>query len=295
MIENKMSFKSHNSFHLRSGWLTKVLELDDANMFRTKVIDQSEVLGMGSTMTKAVRFYLTSMGLIKNTAKKVQFTELGLQIKESDPYIENYFTLFILHYELAKNFEKFTSLNMFFNDLDQNYVSKSELNELIKNKALEFDAEKVVPNVSIDSDINCIQGLFYSEKNKNLTPEDNYTSPFVDLELIEINKNHEIKKKLPNLKKLDKHVILYCLLRQISNELTEKIEINEYISIEALSIKRNSIGKLLNLDRSTIFHYLEELEELGYLKIQNTAGLDQVYIKRELSPIDIIKLYCERI
>lgn len=52
------------------------------------------------------------------SAERRQLTELGKTIAKYDPYIEDLFTLWILHCGIASNFEQATAWNVFFNKMD---------------------------------------------------------------------------------------------------------------------------------------------------------------------------------
>ena len=94
----------------------------------------------------------------------------------------------------------------------------------------------------------------------------------------------------PVYDKLDKFVVLYII---VSNMTSEK----QSVDIDTLVMQKNNIGKVLNLDRTMINEYLDRLKQDKYITLNRTAGLDMVYLEKNITPKDILIEYysqCER-
>ena len=90
-----MKFRAHDTFFIRKGWLSKGMRNVVANpdVFVTKDKDRNpmDVLGIGSNMVKALRYWLQVVGLTAEPSKgqRVQsLTTFGELVYKHDPYIE---------------------------------------------------------------------------------------------------------------------------------------------------------------------------------------------------------------
>jgi len=85
---------------------------------------------------------------------------------------------------------------------------------------------------------------------------------------------------------------LYRFIQETSNKLDVELIVKEDTC---------NLGKIFNFDRVTLNQYLDLLKEEGFIDINRTAGLDQVYINfdkiKVKSPYnnkyDILKYYYE--
>ena len=122
----KFKLKGHESFHLREGWLRKGMKNihKDKKFFSNE--DTTDVLGVGSNMVKSIRYWLKACGLTAEEMgegnKRIQLlTEgFGKTIFQKDPYFEDIFSLWLIHYKLVTNKESCTSWYLFFNELSAN-------------------------------------------------------------------------------------------------------------------------------------------------------------------------------
>ena len=86
-----MKFRAHDTFFIRKGWLSKGMKYvhNRADVFVSRDENPTDVLGIGTNMVKALRYWLQAVGVTQEpaTGRRVQtFTELGNQIYEHDRY-----------------------------------------------------------------------------------------------------------------------------------------------------------------------------------------------------------------
>lgn len=75
------------------------------DLFVDKNENPMDILGIGTNMVKALRYWLQAVGLTEEptTGRRVQnLTEFGQAVYENDRYIEELGTLYLLQYQLAK-------------------------------------------------------------------------------------------------------------------------------------------------------------------------------------------------
>lgn len=165
-----MKFRAHDTFFIRKGWLSKGMKHIKANpdMFISKDNNPMDLLGMGSNMVKALRYWLQVTGITKelNSRKRIQkFTELGEKIFKADRYIEELGTLILLHYNLVSNKNEATAWYYFFNIFNQSEFNRDEFVEEL-NKYIAIEGDLPVALRSLNDDFSCIINTYTSRLNK---------------------------------------------------------------------------------------------------------------------------------
>jgi len=289
---SKMAFARHQTFHFREGWLTKGLRKIEvkANVFMEK--DGMEQLGIGSNMVKALRYWLVATKLTFETTggkKEQQLTPVGIAIYKYDRYLEEEFTLWLIHYQLAGNKEMATAWFWFFNVFKQ-----KEFDEDLFINELEFwiseqeNNTREVSRGSLKRDFDCIVNTYCVHKTNSSNPEDNLMCPLQELGLIELvdTKRKRYRFTRRNVEQLAKEVYLYAILDFMAQKGLERD-----INLDVLLSAEGSIGRIFVLGVSELIQILEMLQVNGFLRLNKTAGLNQVTITTERDPISIIKEY----
>lgn len=135
-----MKFRAHDTFFIRKGWLSKGMKYvhNRADVFVSRDENPTDVLGIGTNMVKALRYWLQAVGVTQEpvTGRRVQtFTELGNQIYEHDRYIEELGTLQLLHYKLASNKEEATAWYFFFNEFKMTEFTREDFVSALQSYA----------------------------------------------------------------------------------------------------------------------------------------------------------------
>ncbi|GAW28761.1 DUF4007 family protein [Carboxydocella sp. ULO1] len=283
-----MRFARHETFHIREGWLTKGLRKIQTegkkDIFQRK--DAMEELGIGSNMVKSLRYWMQATGLTeeKKGKKGQELTEYGQVIYEYDRYFEEDFTLWLIHYFLCTNKEMATSWYWFFN-----IFNHKEFDEDIFLSELELwvsEEGQSVATSSLKKDFDCIINTYlYNKENNYLNPEDNLGSPLQELGIIEKidSKNKKYRFTRRNIKKIPKDLFLFAILRFV-----RKKNLDNAVSIEALLTEPESIGRVFSLSWGELIQILEILQADGFVYITKTAGLNNVSIRVNKEPIEVI-------
>lgn len=292
----KFRLKAHESFYIREGWLTKGLRNVDKDCRVFISEDATDILGIGVSMVKSLRYWLQASGLTKEVKvegnKREQYLtqELGEIIFQNDPYFEDIFSLWLVHYMLVTNMDNCTSWYLFFNEINSNEFTKEELRNEMMYALNRFINNNTFSESSLFDDCECIIKTYIDDKKENKNPEDNNSSPLSELGLLAkttLSHGKEVIQKIkPSMDKLDKLVVLYIILDNLNGA--------ESISIENILTDKCNAGKVLNLDRNLLNEYLDLLKNAGYIGINRTAGLNQVYPKK-FSKQDVLKEYYEQL
>lgn len=276
--------KGHEKFPLREGWLNKgIVSVNDNPKIFLGTIG-ADKLGVGNNMVKSIRYWMQAFELIDEKMKSgAKLSQLGELIYKYDLFFEDLFTLWLLHSIIAKNREKATVWYMFFNKCDIDEAKKEDFFEIIKKEIFNYIGNnRKAPDSSIKDDIEVLLKMYGKNKDINEDPEDKNTSPFTVLGLIKKEEKVYLKKQ-PDLRKFSVWIVLYELSNMFENEKS--------LSIDRIAEGENGLVHIYNLSRVTVNSYLDQLGNEGYIKVDRTAGLDVVYPKNIMKPLEVIEEY----
>ena len=295
-----MKFRAHDTFFIRKGWLSKGMEHVAAkdDLFIDKTENPMDILGIGSNMVKALRYWLQAVGLTSEPTKgrRVQnLTPLGREIYERDCYIEELGTLYLLQYKLAINREEATSWYYFFNEFTMSEFTREEFVQSLQNYIMMSNNKTSVTGKSIRSlndDFACIINTYlprYKSNPEKVSPENNIDCPFGELGLIDIanKKQKTYKKSIPVARSFNPWVIYAVIMDQANGRM--EVGLNELLTNPC------NIGRVFNLDAIVMLDILHEVENCGMIKIIRTAGLDVVHLNEQLTFEQCVRKYYETI
>ena len=288
-----MKFRAHDTFFIRQGWLSKGMKyvFAKSDVFVAKDENPMDVLGIGSNMVKALRYWLQAVGLTTepNSGKRSQsFTELGTSIYENDRYIEELGTLYLLQYQLASNKKDATAWYYFFNVFNMTEFSRDDFVDSILRWIKMEEGEDAVAIRSLNDDFSCIINTYlprHKTSPNRVAPESNIDCPFGELGLIDVlsKEKKTYRKAIPAASSISPWVALAVIVDQAGE--AKEISLNELLTAPC------NIGRVFNLDAITMLDVLYEIERLGKIKINRTAGLDVIHILDELTFQDCVAAY----
>lgn len=286
MEKRKYKLKGHESFILREGWLTKGLRAIEENPKVFSNNSGADALGVGTNMAKSIRYWMKAAGLTEEAgAKGVLLTELGRIILKDDPYLEDIFTIWLLHCNIACNYELATSWNLFFNEIDlTSAFTREDLYSMEKELLLKSTGEESLSDRSIRDDCAAILSMYTAKGNIEDDPEDKKVSPFAELGLI-VRNNDKFIRQRPMLNKINSLLVLYLIINDLN--------MNGSLQIDDITDKPNMPGKILNMNRIMVNDFLDTLQNRGYIIVNRTAGLDIVYPDqcKKITRLDLLKLH----
>lgn len=186
----KLKLQGHEKFPLREGWINKALMIIPKNpdIFLRK--DATDMFGIGSNMVKSLRYWMKAFGLtVENRSSGAELTDIGKIIAYYDPYLENPFTLWIMHSYIAKNKNEATTWYMFFNHCDADDLEKGEIESILLREIKKYAAGQSFSEKSLSNDVDVLLNMYSRNKEKS-DPEEKNISPFSQLELINSNFPH---------------------------------------------------------------------------------------------------------
>lgn len=292
-----MKFRAHDTFFIRKGWLSKGMEriVEKPNLFVDKAENPMDILGIGSNMVKALRYWMQTVGLTEEpkSGRRIQsLTPLGQRIYDNDCYIEELGTLYLLQYKLASQKEEATAWYYFFNEFSMSEFTKEEFVQQLQNYIMMDEEGGSVAIRSLNDDFACIINTYlprYKSNPGKVSPENNIDCPFGELGLVDIanKKQKTYKKSIPSAKSFNPWVVLAVIMDQAEDR--DEIALNELLT------KPCNIGKVFNLDAITMLDILHKIETIGMLKIIRTAGLDVVHLNSKMTFDECVAKYYETI
>lgn len=286
-----MKFRAHETFFIRKGWLSKGMKhvRNKQDVFVDRDENPMDVLGIGSNMVKALRYWLQAVGLTQepNAGRRVQtFTDLGNSVYNHDRYIEELGTLQLLHYKLASNKSDATAWYFFFNEFNMTEFTKEDFVGSLQNYVL-MDKESVSAAIrSLNDDFTCIISTYlprYKSNPGKVSPENNIDCPFGELGFVDMLNKKTYRKSIPAADSFNPWVILAIIFDQADGR--QEIGLNELLTAKC------NIGRIFNLDAITMLEVLHRIEKIGELKIIRTAGLDIIRLTNQRTFQECVDLY----
>lgn len=278
----KIKLQGHEKFPLREGWINKALMIipGTPDVFLRK--DATDMFGIGSNMVKSLRYWMKAFGLTAdNGSAGAKLTDIGKIIAQYDPYLENPFTLWIMHSFIAKNKEEATTWFMYFNHCDAEDLEKSEIEAILLREVKKYAAGQSFSEKSLSNDVDVLLSM-YSKNRDKFDPEDKNVSPFSRLALVK-NIDGRYIKCHPDKKLFSEMIVLYEVFLMLKGR--------KGISIEDAVYGENGLAKIFNLTSMMANDYFDRLDAAGFIHVDRTAGIDMIYLVKEWAASDILKEY----
>ena len=279
----KVRMKRHESFSIREGWLAKGLNEVKKNKKVFSSSDATDELGVGYNMVKSLKYWMYATKLIEDVGRDIELTEFGNLILKYDSYLEDKFTWWLIHLQMVLNIDDAFVFNCFYNKLMSKNFTKQELYDTIERVLntyqLDFNEKTLLDEVNM-----VIKTYVIDESNDN--PENNFSCPLSELELIKKVGRDTYEKNKPSYKSLNYLIVYYLVTIIMDNK--------DYISIDDLLKIENSPLRLLNLDKNLINDYLDDMKRNELITINRTAGLNMIYLRRKMTLNEIFEEYFSR-
>ena len=280
MDKKKVKLKGHETFGIREGWLSKGMRAVIENPRVFSKMYGADALGVGTNMAKAIRYWLKASGLTEEiSGRGVHLSKFGEVVYRYDPYIEEDFTLWCIHINLAENEQLATVWYLFFRYCEAEEFTREELEEMMAEKVCQYKGDTDFSKRSLADDCHVLLQMYSREKLEEIDPEDKKICPLSKLGLLRKN-GMSFKRMQPDLNRFSKEVLLYFLQGIWKEE--------DAVSMERLYHKA---AKILGLGMSGYQEYLDALAQNGYIDINRTAGLDMIYKKTNITRVEAAEKY----
>ena len=269
----KYRLQGHEKFPLREGWINKgLMEVDsDEMIFLSK--EAPDEFGIGNNMVKSLRYWMRALGLFESdTARGSILSQEGRMILNHDPYLEDIFSLWVMHSYIAKNKDEATTWYLYFNHCDAEILSKDQIEHILSRELIKYVGNDDFSDKSLKNDIDVLLNMYSKDKGL-IDPEEKNVSPFSQLGLIKKVENQYVKTS-PDLRNISEWVVLY--------ELSQLMEGKDSISIEQVS--------------NVTACYLEDLYDAEVFVAQRIREMgSRIYPKSKARPELVIEDYFGRL
>jgi hypothetical protein len=283
-------FSGHETFPMRYGWLKKVYDAclpirkkKNGSIIRDLFNSDEAIvtLGVGKNMVSSMRHWAVYSSLLyfdKNKNLVINdFAEEIFRDNGLDPWLENYATMWFIHWNLVAKKQSSNHLYTYlwvFNCLNGNTFDKDILFTRIMDSVKTF-ASKVPSPSTLKRDIECFLGMYSSRSNKDKTDEDNIESPLTELELI----SPLVRRNLFQVNRGIKPTIsIYTFLFVLFKFWDYYSPNSKTLSFESICYNFMSPGRIFLLNEDAIAEYLHKLsdETRGAFEYTETAGMKQI-------------------
>jgi hypothetical protein len=287
----KLAFSGHESFTCKQFWLKKVYDFAVSNK---KFSDETSVvdLGIGKNMVASLRYWGKAFNIIDNNEVITPLATLILGENGADPYLEDFGTIWLLHYNLIKT-NKASIYSFIFNEFRKERVdfTKDQLHGYLKRKCTEISPSSYNVN-TITTDINVFfRNYVKPHKDDKIEIEDDFSGIMIDLDLVKTYKQRmdqtmTTRYKIEAQERLDlpAEIVLYAILDNYGEQKT--------ISFRELLSGFNSPGSVFALTAENLYFQITLLinkyKEIVYTE---TAGNQVLQIKGNLTKENILNEY----
>lgn len=236
--------------------------------------DLMRAVGIGSTKAEAYKRLLLKLNFL---ARK-EITPLAHVILNLDPFLQSETCMWLIHYELCSSPEAEVWYNVVNGFLpDHTYFSFFEALDFLLSKGIRSPS-----NQHLRSDLSIFLRSYVTEDSLGKI---NFLQPegFLRRNISQ----SKFRKGIPI--KASPALISFVVFDQVRR----KSPGHNTITIRELLILDGNVGKVFCLDRQTLMNFLVLASSRQYnevIAISTTAGLDQVVLKFDDDPLEILKL-----
>jgi len=175
-------------------------------------------------------------------------------------------------------FDNATAWYFFFNEFNMSEFSRDDFVAALQRYIKMINSSEDVAIRSLNDDFTCIINTYVPRFKTNpnrVNPESNIDCPLGELGLVDIlsKEKKTYRKAIPMASAINPWVALAVIQHQAQGKT--EISLNEILTAP------KNIGRVFNLDAITMLDLLYQIEQLGEIKINRTAGLDVININHE--------------
>lgn len=296
MAQQKLSFSGHESFICKQLWLKKTFDfsMSGSNFNEdTAVVD----LGVGKNMVTSLRYWGKAFWILdeKDVATPVAHYLFGVAGK--DPYLEDFASLWLLHYHLIKT-NRFSVSSLLFNEFRKERVefTRDQLTNFILRKTKEYEVNTDNTN-TLEKDISVLIRMYSKpQQDEQVDVEDDFTGLLIDLELVKRFKQRDMDNKLEQWYKIESEdrVDLPCEI--VLFAILDNYDGAQSLSFRELFTGQHAPGVIFGLNQDGLYYKLKEISD-KYNKLvvyTETAGNEVLQIKANINKYDILDDYYKK-
>lgn len=283
----RLGFGGHQTFPFRYGWLKKAVDSVTADPGVFSRPDAIVVLGVGKNMVESIRHWgLASRVLEEAGRRELCVSPLGKALfQQWDPYLEDPASLWLIHWLVATNPTRAGVWHFTFTKLPRPDFTKAELLRHLADYVERWSLRGSASTLKRDVDVLIRMYSISTMGSKSL--EDSFDCPLAELSLLsKLDDVDGYRFNIGPKRTLPVGVVGFALSEHHRNVAAGR----KSISVHECLYGAGSPGQVFKLDEDSLVQYLEDLESLtnGALLVDDTAGLQQVYVREDLAADDLL-------
>jgi hypothetical protein len=289
-----LTFSGHESFICKQSWLKKV---HDFVVEDRRFGDESAVvdLGVGKNMVNSLRFWGKAFDVLDDDENPTDLAVYLLGEQGRDPYLEDFASLWLLHYNLIKR-NRFSIANLVFNEFRKERIefTKDALLRFLVRKTSEVDSNSS-NSKTLDKDASVFIRMYSKpDRNQKIDIEDDFNGILIDLNLIDRDKHRSQGGRMAEWFRIESgsredlpwQIVLYTILDRYPDQ--------ESITFQELHVGENSPGTIFALSSEGLFDKIEQMTQaLSGIVFSETAGNQVLQFKSPYSKEYVLNLYYE--
>lgn len=295
----KPVFSGHETFPLRYGWLKKVYDsvscVNSRGDSARELFNSDEaiaIFGVGKNMVSSMRHWAKHTGVLDKEDNLTNYSKMILDGEEGlDPWLESPISLWILHWQLARE-KSLLTYYWFFNLFNGTSFDRTQLQNALLSLC-EDNSFKLPSAMTLKRDIDCFIRTYISKPGKTgKISEDSLESPLSELNLItSINRRDAFQPRRGAKASLTNGVFLLVLCDLWENSWQNQTT----LSLEATVYDACSPGRIFLLDEDAVLEKAYSLATLDIgLEWSESSGMRQFQRSESLkkikeSALEIIK------
>lgn len=286
----KPVFSGHETFPLRYGWLKKVYDSvpcgDSKGASARDIFNSDEaiaIFGVGKNMVSSMRHWAKHTGVLDKEDKVTHYSKMILDSDEGlDPWLESPISLWILHWQLARE-KSLLTYYWFFNFFNGTSFERTQLQNSLLSLC-EENSLKSPSAMTLKRDVDCFIRTYVSKPGKaGKISEDSLESPLAELNLINpVNRRDVFQLRRGAKASLTDGVFLLVLCDFWENSWQNQTT----LSLEAALYDACSPGRIFLLDEDAVLEKAYSLAALGIgLEWSESSGMRQFQRNEPLKKI----------
>ena len=289
----KTRFAGHETFPLRRLWLRKAYDAvcEDAAAPVPNTFDKDEGIirfGVGKNMVAAIKHWALACRIIEEDPERgvgaLKTTPFGDLIFDHDtgldPFMESLATTWLLHWQIASNFERATTWYYAFNHLNAHGFDRDGIAEPIRLLCAQLDRSRA-SSTTIKRDVECFVRSYVAKVGAGAV-DDQVETVLGELGLMrEVSSRsfafrHGPKPGLPN------GIFLFALADFWARRAPEQAT----LAIDTLVYEPGSPGRIFKLDEDALIDRLVDIERAakGAFLWTDSAGVRAIARRGESLP-----------
>lgn len=281
-------FSGHETFPFRYSWIPKGIQAVSADPAVFNREDAIVLLGVGKNMVQSIRHWCEALRLIHSTGRTgtCDVTPIGKKLFSSrgwDPYLEDIGTLWLLHWNLASRPDIASTWNLAFTQWSPTAFKSDDLVRWLMSMVAV--GSRASQN-SLKRDVEVFLRTYVPRRTERSTAEDSFDCPLVELGLIneiESGVYRFARAAQPSLPDAIFYFSIVDYWRTVA--ATQRT-----LSFETLLHGPSSPGAVFKLTENGLCDRLERLPSRSGMSFDETAGLRQVLLHKDLNSLNLLDL-----